>query len=66
MKQPGDFVREGLGEGPAADGKMKTLPSAKPDINWHLKIKLFEHEILSLEKKIPGETQIQEGNQNLF
>jgi len=59
-------VSEGLGEGTAADGKMKTLPSTKTDVKWHLEIKLFEHKILSLENKIPGETQIQEPNQKLF
>lgn len=64
--QPGDFVSEGLSEGTAGDVKMKTFPSTKTDVNWCLKIKLFERELLSLENKTPGETQIQEQNQNLF
>lgn len=64
--QPGDFVSEGLSEGTAGDVKMKTFPSTKTDINWRLKIKLFERELLSLENKTPGETPSQEQNQNLF
>lgn len=59
-------MSEALGEGTAAHGKIKTLPSTKSDMYWHLQIKLSEHEIFSLENKIPGETQLQEPKQDLF